>query len=126
MAYKSKYEKDVAKAFKEAEIKFVYEPEVIPFVQPEKSRKYTPDFEINVGGKTFLIETKGKFTADDRHKMLWVRDQNPKKRIVLLFMNSNVKLRKNSKTTYSDWARKNNFEFYDFRFGLPKEWTNGN
>lgn len=120
--YKSKFEKDVAKAFKVGGIKFEYEPEIIKFLQPEKNRKYTPDFKVRTKAGTFLIETKGKLTAQDRFKMVWVRDQNPDKKLVLLFMNSNVKLRKGSKTTYGDWARKNNFEFHDFRFGLPDCW----
>ena len=123
MAYKSQFERNVAKEFKTKGIKFVYEPIVVEFLQPEKKRKYTPDFEIKTkAGATIFVETKGKFTAEDRAKMIWVREQNPEKKFVLLFMNSAVKIHKNSKTCYSDWCRKNNFEFHDFRFGLPKEW----
>ena len=123
MAYKSGFEKDVAKAFKDKGIKFVYEPEVLPFTQPAKERKYTPDFHIRTKtGVTCFIETKGKLTHEDRQKMIWVKEQHPKKKIVLLFMNAANKLRKNSKTTYAQWADKNGFEWHDFRFGLPKEW----
>ena len=122
MPYKSKFELNVAKAFKKGGITFVYEPEVIKFLQPEKKRKYTPDFKVETAAGTFLIETKGKLTAQDRYKMIWVRDQNPDKRLVLLFMNSSVKLRKGSKTTYRMWAEKNGFQCFDFRDGLPKEW----
>ena len=121
--YKSKYESDVARAFKQARITFEYEPEVLKFLQPEKARKYTPDFKIRTStGIICLVETKGRLTSEDRKKLLWVKEQHPKKKLVLIFMNSNVTLTKVSKTTYADWARKNGFEFYDFRFGLPKGW----
>lgn len=123
MTYKSQFERNVAKQFKTDGIKFEYEADVVQFTQPEKKRKYTPDFRIkDKDGCTCYIETKGKFTHEDRQKMIWVRDQHPDKRFILLFMNSTVKLRKGSKTTYGDWCRKNNFEFHDFRLGLPKEW----
>lgn len=125
MTYRSKFEANVAKEFKNNGIKFVYEPEVVHFLQPEKARKYTPDFRVTTKGSrsSFLIETKGRLTAEDRKKLVWVRDQNPKIKLVLLFMDSRKTLTKVSKTTYGDWSRKNGFEFHDFRFGLPKEWT---
>ena len=123
MTYKSKYEVNVAKAFKQAGISFEYEPEILKFTQPLKERKYTPDFKIKTKtGVNCLVETKGRLTSEDRKKLLWVKEQHPKKKIVLLFMNSSVTLTKVSKTTYSDWAKKNGFEWYDFRFGLPKGW----
>ena len=123
MAFKSKFEVNVAKAFRTNGIKFEYEPETVKFTQPEKQRKYTPDFKIKIKtGLRLYVETKGRLTIEDRKKLIWVRDQNPKLKLVLLFMNSNVTLTKASKTTYADWSRKNGFEFYDFRFGLPKGW----
>lgn len=123
MAYKSGFEKAVAKSFKQNGISYEYETEVVHFVQPEKKRKYTPDFKIRTKKAGVLfVETKGKFTKEDRDKLIWVRDQNPKLRLVLLFMNSSNKLRKNSKTTYADWCKKNEFEYYDFREGLPETW----
>lgn len=124
MAYKSKFELDFAKELKKNGIKFEYEPEVVEFLQPEKKRKYTPDFKIRTKtGVTCFIETKGKLTAEDRKKLVLVKEQHPKKKFILVFMNSANKLRKNSKTTYSDWAKKAGFEWYDFRFGLPKGWV---
>lgn len=123
LAYKSKYEIQVAKTLRKFGISFKYEPEVVEFLQPEKRRKYTPDFKIEVKGEgPIYIETKGKLTAQDRFKMQWVKEQNPAKKFVLLFMNADVKLRKGSKTTYGDWATKAGFEWYDFRRGLPTKW----
>ena len=78
---------------------------------------YTPDFflpEYN-----FFIETKGRFTAPDRTKMLAVKKYNPKIDIRFIFDNDN-KIRKNSKTRYSDWCLRHGFE-YDFK-EIPEEW----
>jgi hypothetical protein len=95
---------------------------VVPFVQPKKDRHYTPDFELRFGNRAILVETKGKLTFEDRQKLVWVKEQHPKKKFVILFMNSDVRIRKNSPTTYSKWAEKAGFEYYDFRRGLPEEW----
>jgi predicted nuclease of restriction endonuclease-like RecB superfamily len=122
--FKSQFEKNVAKEFRKYGIKFTYEPEVVRFLQPEKQRKYIPDFRIKTKmGNVFLVETKGKLDADDRKKLEWVKAQNPDLNLVLLFMNSDVKLRKGSKTTYGMWATKAGFTWYDFRAGLPQGWT---
>lgn len=122
MKFKSQFERNVAKAFRKAGIKFTYEPVVLPFVQPKKDRKYTPDFELRFGNRAILVETKGKLTAEDRQKLVWVQEQHPRRPVVILFMNSDVRIRKNSPTTYAKWAEKAGFEYYDFRDGLPKGW----
>ncbi len=114
--YKSKLEIQVAEYLGDnAE----YECEYISFTQPAKSRKYCPDFKTKAG---VFIECKGKWTAEDRAKHVWLKEQHPDKRIVLLFQNSSVKLNKRSSTTYGDWATKNNIEWYDWRDkNIPKE-----
>lgn len=77
---------------------------------------YTPDFVLDSG---IIIETKGRFTAADRRKMLAVRDAHPEERIVMLFMRDN-KIHKNSTTMYSDWCMANDMEY---AIGHPhKEW----
>ncbi len=95
-----------------------HEPEIIPYVQPSKKRRYLPDFKTKAG---VYIEAKGKWTADDRQKHVLLREQHPDKRIVIVFMNANVKLSKRSKTTYGDWATAHGIEWYDWKAGLPKE-----
>lgn len=114
--YKSKFEATVGDYLgKDAE----YEPEKLPFIQPAKSRLYIPDFKTKA---LVFIECKGKWTAEDRAKHVWVREQHPEKRIVLVFQNANQRLSKKSKTTYGEWATKNGFEWYDWkRDGIPKE-----
>jgi len=49
-----------------------YEPFSIPYV---KTSKYTPDFVLHNG---IIIETKGRFVAQDRSKHLLVRKQYPR------------------------------------------------
>ena len=113
--YKSKLEIQVAEYLGEnAE----YEREYIEFIQPAKSRRYCPDFKTKAG---VFIECKGKWTAEDRFKHLWLSEQHPDKRIVLVFQNSRVKLNKKSKTTYGDWADKHGIEWVDWKLhGVPE------
>lgn len=71
-------------------------------------RIYTPDFVLDNG---IIVETKGKFDADDRHKHLEVKKQHPELDIRFVFSNSNAKLYKGSKTTYAEWCEKNDFKW---------------
>jgi hypothetical protein len=68
---------------------------------------YTPDFFLENG---VIVETKGRFTAADRRKMVAVRESHPDLDVKLLFMRNN-KIHKNSTTTYADWAEKNGFDY---------------
>ena len=120
--FKSLFELKFSKALTKRGIPFKYEPETLAFLQPEKKRKYTPDFLITTKDGNFLVETKGKLTAEDRKKMVWVKEQHPNKKIVIVFMNAGNRLTKVSKTTYGDWADKQGYEWVDFRNGLPKNW----
>lgn len=121
-SYKSKFEQNFAKSLKDKGIKFEYEPLVVDFTQPEKKRKYIPDFRVRTKEGVFIVETKGKLTIEDRKKLVWVTEQNPKLKLIIVFMNAKNKLRKNSPTTYGEWATKNGFEWYDYNDGLPKTW----
>jgi len=69
-------------------------------------RTYTPDFLLPNG---ILIETKGRFTPDDRRKHLEIKKQHPELDIRFVFTNANAKLRKGSKTSYASWCDKNGF-----------------
>ena len=115
--YRSGFEEQVAKSLKRDKVKFEYESEKIPYVQPSVNRKYTIDFKLPNG---VYVETKGRFTASDRKKMLWVKETNPNKDIRLLFQRDNY-LTKSRKTRYSDWATKNGFK-YAVGNKVPKEW----
>lgn len=94
-----------------------YEPDKISFIQPSKSRHYIPDFKI---GENLYIEAKGKLDVDTRNKMIWVKEQNPDIKIIIIFAKADNKLTRTSKTTYGQWATKHGFEWYDVReWGKP-------
>jgi hypothetical protein len=81
-------------------------------------RLYTPDFLLPNG---IIVETKGRFTPEDRKKHLEIKKQHPALDIRFVFTNSNAKIRKGSKTSYADWCNKHGFMFADK--DVPEEWT---
>lgn len=93
-----------------------YEPDKFKYLQPAVDRTYTPDFKT--GRKKVYLEAKGKLDLETRKKMLWFKDSNPDIRVIFLFQNADNKLTKRSKTTYSEWAEANGFEWLDYR----KDW----
>lgn len=107
--YRSKFEQTIGEYLG---TNAVHEPERIYFTQPSKQRFYVPDFKTKGGA---YIECKGKWDASDRIKHVWLREQHPDKRIAIIFQNSKVRLSKRSKTTYGEWATKNNLEWYDWK-----------
>ena len=125
VTYKSQFEVDVAKELYRLSRKkggfpfeFGYELDEIPYVL---ENNYNPDFKIvKEDGSVLYIEVKGFFDRDDRRKMLAVKAQYPDTRICILFLRDN-KLDKRSKTTYSQWAEKNGFEYAVGE--LPEEWV---
>lgn len=96
-----------------------YETEKLSFTQPAKKRTYTPDFRLPNG---IIVETKGRFTTEDRQKHLWVKSSHPELDIRFVFSNSRSRIRKGSPTTYSDWCLKNGFKFADKL--IPEAWFN--
>jgi len=118
--YRSGLEQTVADQIKQAGLKVEYESKrsKIPFVQPAKNRTYTPDFILPNG---IIIETKGRFTTEDRQKHMWIKEQyGDKYDIRFVFTRSAQKLSKGSKTTYADWCTKNGFLYADKL--IPEEW----
>lgn len=120
-AFRSKFEQQIADYLTKRNIPFEYEGCKLSYTVPETKRNYIVDWQIG-DNKNIIFESKGRLTSADRKKMLLVRDNNPEIVIRFIFMNSDVKIRKGSKTSYADWCRKNNFEFCDFRKGIPKQW----
>ena len=106
MKFRSKFEASFNKLTKG---QLEYESVKLKYRIPESGHVYTPDFAIP--GTNILIETKGRFSAQDRAKHLLVKAQNPDKRIILVFQNPNCTISKNSKTRYSDWCKKNGIEW---------------
>lgn len=127
---RSKFEKRIATHLFEYGIQYQYEPDQLEYDEPLRKNRsfcaecdstnlwrtgwYTPDFLLATG---LYIETKGRFTAADRRKMIAVKEAHPDDSIVMLFMRDN-KISKRSNTKYSDWCEANG---YDYAIGLPKE-----
>lgn len=80
-------------------------------------RTYTPDFLLPNG---VIIETKGRFTPEDRRKHLVIKKQHPDLDIRFVFSNSKSKLRKGAKTTYASWCERYGFMYADR--DVPQEW----
>ncbi len=104
--YKSWLEVDVAevlgKKWKYEEVKFEY-------TVPESKHWYTPDFS---NGELF-IETKGRLDSADRKKLILWKQQYPEVRLILAFGDPNSLISKGAKTSVSQWAEKNGFEWED-------------
>ena len=116
--YRSGLEEDIGMQLKEAGVKAEYEPFRIPFAVPIQNRNYTPDYVLPNG---IVIESKGRFTPEDRKKHIYIRDEyGDALDLRFVFNNPRGKLRKGSKTTYADWCDKHGFLFAAKE--IPKEW----
>lgn len=116
--YRSFYEEEVCNKLDKSNVKYKYEP-INLYYEVTEQRKYIPDIILPNG---IIIELKGRFTAKDRKKMLYVINQHKDKDIRMVFMRPYNKLNKGSKTTYAQWCDKNNIKWAD-KF-IPKEWIN--
>jgi len=85
---------------------FGYESLKIPFIKPQRTHKYTPDFILPNG---IIIESKGRFLTADRQKHLLIKEQHPHLDIRFVFSNPRARISKRSKTTYADWCEKHGF-----------------
>lgn len=68
--------------------------------------EYVPDFSIESPHGLIHVEAKGRFTNDDRQKILRVRLAHPELRLFIVFQNPYAKINKKSATTYADWCDK--------------------
>jgi len=118
--YRSGLENAVANQIKNRGLVVKYEDPSsrISFTQPATDRTYTPDFILP---NNIIIETKGRFTLEDRKKHLWIKEQTDHD-IRFVFSNSRVRIRKGSKTTYGMWCEKHGFLYADKE--IPEEWFN--
>lgn len=110
--FRSKFELDFSKKVKSIHKKAEYEAEKLSYTQPEQVKNYIPDWKIR---EKVFIETKGLLDSAGRKKILLVIKCNPDIKLYLLFQNSKLTLSKKSKTTYGDWASKNNIEWSDIK-----------
>ena len=117
--YRSGFEVKIADQLTEQKIdpKKVYETTKINYIVPERQSTYTVDFTLPNG---ILIETKGRWTTEDRKKHLLIKKQHPELDIRFVFTNSKRKLRKGAKSSYAEWCIKYEFRYYD-RI-IPEDW----
>jgi|TARA_R110000744_G_scaffold39231_2_gene89389 hypothetical protein len=115
--YRSGFEHTVSEKLTESKVVFGYEVTQIDYIKPETKHKYTVDFTLPNG---ILIETKGRWVLEDRKKHLLIKNQHPTLDIRLVFQNPNGKIRKGSKTTYSDFCDKHGILWANKE--IPKEW----
>tara|TARA_B110000495_G_C22622744_1_gene370977 strand:- start:126 stop:527 length:402 start_codon:yes stop_codon:yes gene_type:complete len=115
--YRSGLEHKTAEMLKKKKVKYTYEETKIKW-EDYRIRKYTPDFILHNG---IVIETKGRFTREDRRKHLAIKRQYGKEYdIRFVFSNSRSKLDKGAKSTYGEWCTKNGFLYADKE--IPQEW----
>jgi hypothetical protein len=114
--YRSGLEEDTARYLTERGIWYTYEEKKLKWVDL-RHRSYTPDFILHNG---IVVETKGRFTNDDRRKHIAIKDQYPDLDLRFVFTNSRAKLYKGSKTTYADWCKKHGFLYADKV--IPDDW----
>lgn len=89
-----------------------YEPFTMPY-EVHEERKYIPDF-VTEDGNT-IYEVKGRFTSEDRKKMLLLKEQYPDKKFVLVFSRPFNRLTKSVKSkTYAQWCERYGFEWIQF------------
>lgn len=119
--YRSGLEDRTAKQLKDAGKPVIYEQEKIAFTWPARPTTYRPDFKIvTASGGFFYVETKGRFTVQDRQKHLLIREQHPELDIRFVFSNQNAKLYKGSPTTYRMWCEKHGFVYANKT--IPDAW----
>lgn len=119
--FRSGLEDSVNESLQSTGLSYGYETEVITYVQPAVSRKYTPDFVMTKkAGGTMYLETKGRWVKTDRQKFDWIFDQYPDIDIRFVFQNPNAKLYKGSKTTYAQYCDKKGWKWA--KKDVPQEW----
>ena len=92
-------------------------------------KTYEVDFVNIIGGKTILLESKGRFWDHAEYsKYIWIRKALPSTmELVFLFqkpyapMPQAKKRKDGTKRTHAEWAETNNFKWYS-EDSLPKKW----
>ena len=118
--FRSGLEETVSRQIADAGLPVSYETDKIEYVWPERTAKYTPDFKLPKQGGFFFVETKGRWTVDDRQKHLLIKEQHPDIDIRFVFSNQNAPLYKGSPNRYCDWCDKHGFVYANKT--IPPEW----
>lgn len=100
--FRSQFEADVSRSLPDDAAR--YEAGRIPYTVTA-TRHYTPDWLLP--RQAIVLEAKGRFTLEDRNKMLLVKAQYPRLDIRLIFQNPSQKITKTM--TVQDWCHKHGF-----------------
>ena len=119
LGYKSGFEAKIAEQLDSITVpaKSMYEITVIKYTVPARDSKYTVDWTLPNG---ILIESKGRWTREDRKKHLLVKEQHPELDIRILFQSANTKISKGSKTTYAAFCDKHGIPWAEKN--VPESW----
>lgn len=124
--FRSGFEARFARGLERDGVPNRYESVTLEYTVPAKTRRYTPDFEIEMpDGTKFLVELKGMFTSDDRKKLRCVRTCHPDLDLRIIFYRASSRITKLSRTTYGQWATDNGFPWAELPKGdgLPLSWN---
>jgi hypothetical protein len=100
------------------ELDYERKDSTLHYTKPARKSRYLPDFRLPNG---ILIESKGRFTATDRAKMLNVARDNPRADIRFVFQRANNRItRSKNSMTYWEWAEKHGFRWSEGT--IPEEW----
>jgi hypothetical protein len=117
--YRSRLERKIANQLQAEGVAFEYEGFKVDYIVPQRKAKYLPDFPV--AGRTILLEGKGYMDADDRKKLINIRESNPGIDIRLVFERAQNKIHKKSPTTYAKWCDSHGFLWCD-KGTIPPEW----
>lgn len=117
--FRSGLEQEIANQLQRLGVPFEYEaPDSrIKYIKPASNHTYTPDFVLPNG---IIIESKGRFMADDRAKHLLIKEQHPELDIRFVFSRLKTPITSGSKTTVRDWCEKHGFLYAEKL--IPEEW----
>ena len=131
--YRSKLEENVGSQLERAGVPFAFESEWVKYTIPQRDAKYLPDFVLTKrDGTKIYIEAKGAFgfdpkankqrrsSAEERQKLILIKEQHPGIDIRLVFSNSQKTIYKGSPTTYAKWAITHGFPWADKT--IPEAW----
>ncbi len=118
LGFRSGLEDKAADQLRTLGVEFDYEKHKVRYIRPSRAASYTPDFLIRHNG--IIVETKGRFEADDREKHLLIKAQHPELDVRFVFSRSSTPIRAGSPTTYRVWCDTHGFLFADKL--IPQAW----
>lgn len=119
LGYKSGFEAKIAEQIDSVNLsaKSIYETTIVKYIIPARDAKYTVDWTLPNG---ILIESKGRWTREDRKKHLLVKQQHPELDIRIIFQSAKTKISKGSPTTYGAFCDKHGIQWAEKN--IPESW----